>query len=163
MSSAAWALLATLTGRVKNIVYAVTTSVKQTDISRLMKTFNMSWGSLAFWTKEPVRALNAYSCCRYKSDERSLLYFFVSFVTWSCKSQSDRVISCSGNKNEKSPIMFCRDLKRVCNCIMHLSTTGKKPVLWIYWEEFPIESLWLHLGAPERHAIVRHFNPCKKW
>jgi len=74
--------------------------------------------------KVPAQALNG-SSCRYKSDETSLLYFFVSFVSWSCKSESDRVISCSGNKHEKRPIMFCRDSKRVCNCIKHVSTTGK--------------------------------------
>ena len=74
--------------------------------------------------KEPAQALNA-SSCRYKSDDTSLLNFFVSFVTWSCKSQPDSVISCSGNKNEKSPVRSCRDSKRVCNCIMQVSTTGK--------------------------------------
>ena len=45
-------MLATVTGRVKNIVYSMTTSGKQTDISIVMMTFDMSSGSLAFWVKE---------------------------------------------------------------------------------------------------------------
>jgi len=35
-------MTSTVYGKSQNIVYAVTTSGKQTDISRLMMTFNMS-------------------------------------------------------------------------------------------------------------------------
>ena len=81
-----------------------------------------------------------------------------------CNSQSDSVISCSGNNNEKRPIMFCRDSKRVCNCIMHLLITGKKPLGYSesIVRSFQNRKFVAAVGGPERHAIVRHLNPCKK-
>ena len=85
---------------------------------------SMSWRSLAFWMKAPAQVLNA-SSWRYKSDETSLLYF-VSFVTWTCKSQSNRVISSTGNKNENRPVMLCGDSNSVRNWIKQVSTTGQQ-------------------------------------
>ena len=107
----------------------VTTSGKHTGISRLIMTIQYVLRSRIF-----NGFLDESACTGSERQQlsiqirRNVIAVLVSFVTWSCKSESDRVISCSGNEHENRTVMFCRDSKRVCNCIRpnHVSTTGKK-------------------------------------